>query len=81
MARVLIIGVLALFLQLTAGQDAACLNAINTLASNAASCAGTTICSGMCRGYYERVFDNCPSEVSLIFSYAKSLVVYPSTPI
>ena len=51
-----------------AGQDA-CLNALMTLSSNAASCATTptTICSGACRGYYEAVFDNCSPEVSLMF--------------
>ena len=69
MARLLIVGVLAfLFLQLAAGQDA-CLDALTTLSSNTASCAATptTICFGVCRDYYEDVFDNCSPSVSLIF--------------
>ena len=69
MAQVLIIGILTfLLLQLTAGQDA-CTNALATLANNAASCAPTPenptiICSGVCRGYYEDIFNKCSPEVS-----------------
>ena len=72
MARVLIIGILALLLlQLAAGQapSAACQNALNTLTANAARCTPTQedpmiICTGQCRQYYDDVIDNCDQAVS-----------------
>ena len=72
MAQVLIVGVFAvLFLQLAAGQDA-CTNALLTLSNNFASCTDpqnpTTICSGVCRGYFDDIFDVCPTAVSLIYT-------------
>ena len=72
MAQILIVGVFAvLFLQLAAGQDA-CTNALLTLSNNIASCTATPqnptiICSGVCRGYFEDIFDSCPTAVSLIY--------------
>ena len=73
MAQVItIFGVFAfLFLQLAAGQDAACTAALNTLTTNIASCTPTPqnptiICEGVCRGYYDDIFDNCPGDVSLL---------------
>ena len=74
MAQVLIVGVFAFFfLQLAAGQDAACTNAIMTLTNNIASCTPTLqnptiICDGVCRGYYDDIFAACPAAVSLIHS-------------
>ena len=62
MAQVIaIFGVFAfLFLQLAAGQDAACRAASETLVDNIASCTPTAqnptiICEGVCRGYYDDV--------------------------
>ena len=73
MAQVLIVGVFAvLFLQFAAGQDA-CTNALLTLSNNIASCTPTLqnptiICSGVCRSYFDDIFDVCPAAVSLIYS-------------
>ena len=71
MARVLITGILALFLlQLAAGQStSACLDALNTLAANTASCTPTVndpqiFCTGQCRGFYDAVIQNCDETVS-----------------
>ena len=71
MAQVLIVGVFTfLFLQLTAGQDAACQAALNTFSTNIASCTPTlqnptVICGGVCRGYFDDIFASCPAAVSL----------------
>ena len=70
MAQVLIIGILTLLLlQLAAGQTTACVDALNTLAANAASCTATLdnpliICTGQCRQYYDDVIDNCDQAVN-----------------
>ena len=80
MAQVLIIaGVFAfLFLQLAAGQDAACTNALMTLRNNIASCTATptTICDGVCRGYYDDIFTACPANVSLLVASCINSLVY-----
>ena len=71
MAQVLITGILALLLlQLAASQStAACQDALNTLATNAASCTPTQndpqiFCTGECRGFYDAVIQNCDETVS-----------------
>ena len=73
MAKVIIIfGVFAFFfLQLAAGQDAACLAALNTLSTNIASCTPTPrnptiICEGVCRGYFDEIFASCSAAVSFL---------------
>ena len=75
MAQVLTFTVLAfLFLQLAAGQNAACTNA--TLAYFNAiddSCAPNDenpalICSEQCRDLYQDVIDNCPPAVSSYYT-------------
>ena len=69
MAQVLIIGIFTLLcLQLAAGQTAACVDALNTLAANAVSCTATLdnpliICTGQCQQYYD-VMNNCDQDVS-----------------
>ena len=71
MAQVLIFGVLAfLFLQLAAGQDPECTNALSALENAVAtSCTSienpTIICTGECLDYYQDVFDNCAADVSI----------------
>ena len=73
MARILIIGILALlFLQLAVGQNA-CTDAVATLANNIASCTATAenprvICTGKCRGYYDNIINNCSPDVSLVYT-------------
>ena len=54
--------------QATQGQP--CIVALNTLTFNMDSCTPTPqnptiICEGVCRGYYDDIFDNCPTVVSL----------------
>ena len=69
MARVLIVGILALlFLQLAAGQSAACVDALNVLAENTASCITPShiICNGSCRQCYDAVINNCDETVSQV---------------
>ena len=73
MAQVItIFGVFAfLFLQLAAGQDAACTAALNTLTTNIAGCTPTPqnptiICDGVCRGYYDEIFASCSAAVSFL---------------
>ena len=73
MAKVIIIfGVFAFFfLQLAAGQDAACQAAFNTLSTNIASCTPTPqnptiICEGVGRGYFDEIFASCSAAVSFL---------------
>ena len=72
MAQVLVIGLLAfLLLQLAASQSPECLDAINTLSANTASCTATAddplvICTGQCRQYYQAIIDNCDETVSSV---------------
>ena len=49
----------------------ACLAALNTLTNNVATCTATpqnptVICEGVCRGYFDDIFDSCPDAVSLL---------------
>ena len=82
MAQVPVVGVFAfLFLQLAAGQDAACANALMTLTNNMASCTPTLqnptiICDGVCRGYYDNIFTACPANVSLLVASCIDSLVY-----
>ena len=63
MAQVLIIGILTLLcLQLAAGHTTACVDALNTLAANAASCTAILdnpliTCTGQYQQYYDDVID------------------------
>ena len=81
MARVLIIGILALLLlQLAAGQapSAACQNATTTLTNNGASCTTPeSICSGQCRQYYDAVINNCDQAVSQVAVLCSCLFACP----
>ena len=75
MARVLITGILALFLlQLAAGQSTACQNALDQYTANIPSCTPTAdnpliFCTGQCRAYYDDVVNNCDATVSQVASY------------
>ena len=49
----------------------ACTAVLSTLATNLASCTPTPqnptiICEGVCRGYFDDIFANCPAAVSLL---------------
>ena len=72
MARVLIVGILALlFLQLAAGQNIACVHPITALVQNAPACAlwPPITCSGSCQQLYDAVINNCDHTVAKSTSY------------
>lgn len=74
MARVLIVGILALlFLQLAAGQNFACMGAITALVQNAPACAlwPPLTCSGSCRLLYDAVINSCDHTVSQLAMVCK----------
>ena len=72
MARVLIVGILALlFLQLAAGQT--CVEAVTALVQNAATCAlwPPITCSGLCQQLYDAVINSCDHPVSQLAMLCK----------